>query len=308
MKLSKEQQDQFDTEGYLIVDNALDAADIDQVIADYSAHIDRRAQELLEQGKISDLHEREPFDRRLTLICEESMEIYPEFDIYKLRAEAAFQFLRNDNLLDLVECLVGPEITCSPIQHLRAKLPSRLTAGAAGHIVPWHQDMGVTLEDADPYFILTVWLPLTEATVANGCLEILPGTHRGDLVEHVTRAGTGTEILEEALPEVEPLPLEMAPGSVLLMHKRIPHRSGENSTDNVRWSMDLRYQETGLPSGRPHYPDFVARSRSNPSSELTDYGQWCRLWEEALAAEAERVERGTPIIHHRWKREAAQVN
>jgi hypothetical protein len=72
--------------------------------------------------------------------------------------------------------------------------------------------------------------------------------------------------------------------------------------------MDLRYQETGLPSGRPHYPDFVARSRSNPSSELTDYVQWCRLWEEALAKEAERVEQGTPIIHHRWKREATQVN
>ena len=308
MQLSKAQLEQFDTEGYLVLDAALEDADLDPVIEDYSAHIDRRARQLLEEGRISDLHEGAPFDRRLALICEESTEIYPEFDIYRLRAESAFRFLSNRNLLDLVECLVGPEISCNPIQHLRAKLPSRLTPGAGGHIAPWHQDMGVTLEDADPHFILTVWLPITEATIANGCLEILPGTHKGDLVEHVTRAGTGTEIPAETLPDVEPLPLEMSKGSVLLMHKRIPHRSGENSTDTVRWSMDLRYQKTGTPSGRPHYPDFIARSRSNPETELTDYAEWCRLWEEALATEAELAAQGTPISHHRWRRETAPAN
>ncbi len=32
----------------------------------------------------------------------------------------------------------------------------------------------------------------------------------------------------------------------------------------------------------PRYPDFVARSRRDPSSELTDYGEWCRLWIDAF--------------------------
>ena len=52
----------------------------------------------------------------------------------------------------------------------------------------------------------------------------------------------------------------------------MPHRSTLNKTDEVRWSMDLRYQ-TGTPSGRPYYPDFAVRSRSNPASVLTYYDQ-----------------------------------
>ena len=86
--------------------------------------IDRRARELQAVGKLSRLYEDEPFDRRLACICRETMELYPEMDIMHHRGKAAFDFLRNAHLLDLVERFVGPEITCSPIQHLRAKLPS----------------------------------------------------------------------------------------------------------------------------------------------------------------------------------------
>ena len=61
------------------------------------------------------------------------------------RGLACFEFLANKNLLDLIEGLVGPEISCSPIQHVRPKLPSGLTPnGSDAHVVPWHQDAGVT--------------------------------------------------------------------------------------------------------------------------------------------------------------------
>ncbi|MYA23933.1 MAG: hypothetical protein F4Z30_14650 [Gemmatimonadetes bacterium] len=68
------------------------------------------------------------------------------------------------------------------------------------------------------------------------------------------------------------------------------------TADTVRWSMDLRYQETGTPTGRPFHPDFVARSRSNPASELRDYDEWCRRWVESLAAV-----QGQGIKAHRWE-------
>ena len=80
------------------------------------------------------------------------------------------------------------------------------------------------------------------------------------------------------------------------MHKETPHRSTPNHADNVRWSMDLRYQETGTPTGRPFHPDFVARSRSNPGSELKDYDLWSKRWVESL----EEVQTKT-IKAHRWE-------
>ena len=297
MRLSAEHLEQFKNEGFLVVEKALEDSDLDPVIQEYEEHIDHRARELLKAGEISQLYADEPFERRLACICRENGEIYSELDIMRLRGRASFEFLCNQNLLDLIEDIVGPEITCSPIQHIRAKLPGGLTPGGGDpHVAPWHQDAGVTWEEADPIFILTVWLPLVEATTENGCLQIIPRTHGKGLMQHHTRSGVGTVITDEEMPESEPLVLPMHKGSVLLMHKEIPHRSSQNTSDGVRWSMDLRYQQTGTPTGRPFHPDFVARSRSNPDSELKDYDEWCRQWAEAL----EEI-RGKGIKPHRWE-------
>ncbi|MEM7132191.1 MAG: phytanoyl-CoA dioxygenase family protein [Chloroflexota bacterium] len=294
--LTSTQIEQFQIEGYLQLDNALQPSDITPLIEEYSSYIDRRTHELLSQGRISQLYINEPFERRLACICREDAELYRELDIMHCRGQAAFEFLRNPALLDVVESLVGPEITCSPIQHIRPKLPNGLAPrGSDPHVVPWHQDAGVAWEEADPYFILTVWLPLTEVTPENGCLQIMPRGHQKGLLQHHTKRGTGTKIRGVELPRIHPITLPMSPGSLLLMHNHLPHRSTKNLTDSVRWSADLRYQRTGTATGRPFHPEFVARSRSNPESELTDHDTWCRLWKDALAeSQGMRV--------HRWGR------
>jgi phytanoyl-CoA hydroxylase len=299
--LSPQQIDRFYTDGFLVLEDALTDADLDPVIQEYEARIDRRARELHAAGTLSRLYEEEPFERRLARICDETMELYPEMDIMHHRGKAAFDFLRNDRLLDVVEAFVGPEITCSPIQHIRAKLPAALTPELQGkgdtHVAPWHQDAGVTWEEADPHFILTVWVPMVDAGPENGCMEILPGAVGMGLLPHETRAGVGTTILADRLPRVEPVALPVRKGGVILMHKETPHRSTPNRSDTVRWSLDLRYQKTGTPTGRPFHPDFVVRSRANPASVLTEHATWCRMWEEDLASAA-----AAGVSAHRWAR------
>ena len=295
MKLTQAELDHFNQEGYLVVRNALTNNDLDPVIEEYAAYVDKRAHELYAAGKISQLYADAPFNQRLDLICREDNEIYPELDIMYLRGKASFAFLRNENLLDVVECLVGPEITCSPIQHIRAKLPAGLTPeGADQHVAPWHQDAGVTWAEADPYFILTVWMPFADANEQNGCLQIIPRTHGQGLMLHHSKPGVGTTIVDEAMPPGEVVTLPMKKGDMLLMHKEIPHRSTPNVSNTVRWSADLRYQKTGTPTGRPFWPEFVARSRSNPASVLTDYAEWDQRWAEALV-------KSKGIRGHRWQ-------
>ena len=297
MQLNTAQIAQFKEEGYLLLRGALAHADLDPVIAEYEHHIDRRAQELLAEGKISALYADEPFNRRLASVCRECNEIYSNLDIMHFRGQASFEFLRNDNLLDIVEGLVGPEITCSPVQHTRAKLPEGLTpSGGDPHIAPWHQDAGAYVEEADPHFVLTVWLPLSAARPENGCMQIIPRVHDKGLQKHRIERGLVTMSVDDERAGEEGLTLPMDKGDLLLMHKSVPHRSTHNHTDTVRWSMDLRYQQTGTPSGRPYYPDFAVRSRSNPASVLTDYNEWCRLWIEAL--EGRKTDKRTT---RRWK-------
>jgi hypothetical protein len=88
------------------------------------------------------------------------------------------------------------------------------------------------------------------------------------------------------LPEVAPRAVPVEKGGIVFMHRYTPHRSTPNYSQGVRWSIDLRYQPTGQPTGRPFHPAFVARSRSHPETVLTDHAEWARQWEKALAASA----------------------
>jgi hypothetical protein len=65
---------------------------------------------------------------------------------------------------------------------------------------------------------------------------------------------------------------------VLLFHHLTKHASFANVSDGIRWSFDLRYHPIGQPTGRPAFPGFVARSRKDPSSVVTDWRVWADLW------------------------------
>ena len=150
MQLTELHIQRFEEEGYLVLENALKDFDLDPVVDEYEEYIDRLASQWLAEGKIGSLHDDEPFETRLVRLCEQNLEraagANELLDLYRFRGKRTFEFLRNDNLLDLVEGLVGPEIICSPIQHLRAKMPTAMPPGSGGerHVAPWHQDAGVT--------------------------------------------------------------------------------------------------------------------------------------------------------------------
>jgi phytanoyl-CoA hydroxylase len=282
MQLTQDQVTEFRENGVLVAEGILTEADLAPVIAEYEAWIDRRARELAAEGKIQDLCEGQGFERRFAGLFAQCKEIEKGLDLMQARLPAAFAFMRNENLLDAVECLVGPEITCSPIQHIRAKPPAATSgAGPGFYNVPWHQDAGVTWEEADHSDIVTCWLPLVDATVENGCMEVMPGVFKRGYLEH--QAEGGTTIRPDLLPATPPRPVPVKKGGVIFMHRHTPHRSVPNLSDHVRWSIDLRYQKTGTPTGRPFHPDFIVRSRTHPESVLVDHAEWVRLWTEAMA-------------------------
>ena len=171
--------------------------------------------------------------------------------------------------MDRVEALIGPEIVSNSVQHVRMKLPERARPAGAGADyltgkVSWHQDLGVLMEEADAATILSCWIAVTDATVENGCLQVIPGSHRRDLIDHC-QTGHDLGIPEKLLTVADATPLPMRAGSVLLFGQQLVHGSLDNTTaDQVRISMDLRFQPPGQPSGRPDFPSFLARSAERP--------------------------------------------
>jgi hypothetical protein len=312
--LDERQRRQLHEEGYVVVDGVLDpATDLHPVMEEYSRVLDGIARELTGTGEIGGDYADLPFGERLIQICGESGRNFPQhFDISLPQADvrfdtpihvgpAVFSLLTNSNLLDAVEDICGSEIYSNPVQHIRMKLPRRAVASdcTSGLVtkIPWHQDNGVILPEADEASILTVWLPVTEATIENGCLQVIPGSHRGDLAAHCP-TDKGAAIPDRLVDAAEAVPLPMRPGSVLFMNQRTIHSSLDNVTEGeVRISFDLRYQPIGQPTGRPAFPGFVARSRAHPESMLIDPASWAALWYEAR----ERLAAQENTLFNRWR-------
>jgi ectoine hydroxylase-related dioxygenase (phytanoyl-CoA dioxygenase family) len=289
MSLTESQISSFHENGYLLLEQVLDPEDLQPVIEEYSDIIDERAQRLHSEGKVSSLYADEPFTRRLLCLAEEASEVAAGLDIMQARGEATFNFLENPKILDVAESLVGSEILCNPIQHIRAILPQDVSGRGPTR---WHQDAGVCWPDADPYFMLTMWVPVVDVTLESGCLQVMPGSHKYGLFNHVM--ATGTDVPDEDRPPIEPKPLPIQAGGIILFHNYTLHSALSNESDTVRWSFDLRYHDAYQPTGRPFYPAFLMRSNARPDALQTDYKTWCQRWEFALEA-------SQSAVRYRWK-------
>jgi len=282
MSLNLEQVKDFATQGFLIVEDVFDDKDLQPVIDELSREIDERARRLQREGKLSDLHENEPFERRYALLHRQCPEIGERFDIMHLLGRAMFDFLRHPKLLDVAECLLGREISLNPIQHVRAKLPWNGEGEPSKfENVPWHQDVAVTSPDSEASEIITFWIPLVDATREVGCMQIIPYAFKQGALRH--QAEGGTMIVPEEMPDIPPVYAECRKGGIVIMNKYTPHRGIPNRSDIIRWSLDLRYHKTGARSGRDHLPSFPVRSAADPGGVLNDYETWKRLWTEALS-------------------------
>jgi len=306
-------RDELFRNGYVVVSNVIDPAEVLQpVLNEYAGVLDRLARDLAVEARISSNYEDLPFEARLIQIAKESGSTHTQhFDItlpqINIRADtpihlgdAVFNLLVNPNVLDVVEQILGPEVSLNPVQHVRMKLPEHALGDNPDPMMgksPWHQDGAVVLEDADETEILTVWIPLGEANEENGCMRVIPTDRSAELVNHCPSPIKGAHIPDARIDPSAGITLPMTAGSILMLHTRTVHDSLPNRTaDRLRVSLDLRYQPTGQPSGREQFPSFVVRSETHPEWVITDPAEWRNGW---LAARRRLAEDAVPPFN-RW--------
>ena len=301
--LTTEQLEDLEREGYLVVDDVVDPALVEGMLNACERIAHDLVKPRVEAGDIPAEVAILPFDKQVIWLTRQSGRSYAQYFDISLPtagdvtertpinlADEFFQTLRSPALLDVVSSVIGDEITANPTQHIRLKMPlDAVPEGSTGMVgtTPWHQDNGVLLPEADDTDVITVWTPLTRSTIQNGALRVIPGTHKLDLVAHCP-GGAGYAIPDKIVKDMPaPQVLEMDPGSVLVMFRRTIHDSLPNQTrDELRISLDLRFQPTGQPTGRDKFPSFVLRSASSPGSETTSAAEWARAWRHARSAMA----------------------
>lgn len=113
----------------------------------------------------------------------------------------------------------------------------------------WHQDRWTDL-DIDP--MITIWTALDPATVANGCVKIIPGSH-SELVNPEHGSGFLTEEhIENIVSKYDPINLELEAGESVVLHNWMLHSSGTNSTDIPRRAFSVCYMDAATQSSRGH--------------------------------------------------------
>ncbi|HZO91732.1 MAG TPA: phytanoyl-CoA dioxygenase family protein [Chthonomonadaceae bacterium] len=262
MALTEQQRQHFEEQGYVVVPGVVDEASLEPVRRAIAKAVEREAQKLYAEGRITSLYTEAPFTRRLAAMHRETGE---ELGIWnnEVFSRAVYDLLVYPPLLDVVESLIGPEITVNGDYWVRPKLP-----GGKLITYPWHQDSAYYGPASIPIPILTVWVPLIDVDEHNGCLKVIPGSHQWG-----QRPMRSEEPFLVPVEDVEtmgqpPITLPMRVGDVVILSRFTFHGSLRNHSEDVRWSIDLRYSPTGYDMAWlfDRFPGFVARSRRNPAS------------------------------------------
>jgi hypothetical protein len=130
--------------------------------------------------------------------------------------------------------IYGPHASIACYRAMFMNKPAR-----KGTILPWHQDAGDSWDvDRDP--LVTVWTALDPATMENGCVQIIPGSHRLGLLSDEGHTIT-PEQAQRHCPEGKIIYLELQPGEAVLLHNWLLHRSDVNRTATPRRAFSVCY-------------------------------------------------------------------
>lgn len=208
--MNSEQVARFETEGYL---NGITISD-DQAAAEIRGAFDRleaaEGREHCEIG-LQGRHLDVPFIRDLA---------------------------HHPQILDCMEALMGPDIMILST-HAFCKYPQTHQKHVA-----WHQD--VTYWGLEPPYALTAWYAIDDSDADNGCMRVLPGSHRQGVLEHgkSDQPGNLLSINQQvscAIDEQQAVNLELRSGQISIHHGHLIHNSHPNHSTRRRCGLTIRY-------------------------------------------------------------------
>ncbi|SRR5579883_1726444 len=243
---------------------------------------------VLPAGKFQAL--KEHFEEKLAELPDH---IRPEeMDVPHFTDPKLFEWLFADEILDLVEPIIGPNIALFS-SHFISK-PS-----GNGKRVPWHEDATYWKQMISPIEVVTVWLAIDDSTVENGCMYVIPGTHRNGVSEYeeVDKEKNlfPIEIKRGRFDESKAVPCELMANEASLHHSGLIHGSPPNFSQRRRTGYTMRYMPTSVKAlggkselGHLHI-NYLARGRDLAGNA---YGDPSKVYPELARYAATKKRRG----------------
>jgi len=173
-------------------------------------------------------------------LAQKGSKLSDELDTPHFRDERLLEYLLSDEVLDLVEPIIGPNIGLWS-SHFISKEPFK------GRQTPWHEDSTYwkgRLSSFDK--IITVWLALDRSWEENGCMRVIPGTHRDGFSEYedVDSKNNLFATQIKSVDDSKAVYFELEPGECSLHDSRIIHGAKANTSPYRRCGYTMRYFST----------------------------------------------------------------
>ena len=205
--------------------------------------------------------------------------------------------IRDPRRLDAVTEIVGRDLFC-PNDLYFFKPPG------TGRPIAWHQDSWYfrntyvsSVGDAIDQATIGTWLALDDADEENGCLWVIPGSHRLGIIDH-SEVESDDYLLQKRVTvsdemEERAMPVEVPKGALVFFNNALLHRSTPNRSDRFRRAYIVHYmkatiQHTGnrsrIPEGTEHWgtPEMYICGRQLPGCVQTTFEKDSMDWDRAL--------------------------
>lgn len=266
--ISNEQRQQFRQDGFLLLKNALDVTILDNIYRSARQLFATQIERVL--GETVDVDDRDAFEEALFRLFEKDFTTYANTGKTMQHSILLHQLGVSDTVLNLLRelGLSDPVIAVRPGMQLNSRYLSK--DGNTYWKLDPHQDWRSGQGSLDS---VVVWLPLVPAGKELGALQIIPGSHLDGLRPAETGGYEG--FISEGINEDDFVQTEFEVGDILIFSKLLVHRSGFNTTRNIRWSIQLRYNnlaeptyiERGYPSPYMYKPQEQLITPDFPTTE-----------------------------------------
>ena len=173
----------------------------------------------------------------------------------KLDGSPYAAIVRSQRIVSTMQALLGDEV-----YHYHHKM--MLKEPKVGGAWEWHQDYGYWYENGCLFpDMASCLIAVDRAHRANGCLQVIRGSHRLGRIDHFTtgeQKGADAARVAAALDRMELVYCELEPGDAIFFHGNLLHRSDQNTSEEPRWSLiccyNTRHNDPFIREGRhPNY-------------------------------------------------------
>lgn len=263
--LTQIQIESFQRDGYLLLENIIAPETLDQLSGEYQQWIEESRAHTKPYGTTYDNRARFDIEPGHSAETPALRRIASPVEI----SDSYLAFMRDNRALDAVVDLLGRNI-----KFQNAKINSK-QPGAATE-VKFHQDFLFEPHSNDD--MITVLFFIDDVTVENGPLEVVPGSHKGELYEHWHNGIYTGSVSDSVAAEMEPraIPCFGTAGSACLMHTRLLHGSAPNLSTLPRTLLIIEYTaEDAYPLQSNHIPSEymyeVVRGEASGRVRCSDY-------------------------------------